>query len=270
MRHGAGARITTIALFLVFGGLGVRAQDTPPSTVYWLGAGSTYQHGCFPPCMCPMMETAPIKGTFRLTFQQQDPLYDNYAVDDVHWTAPAGSGEHVITGSGAYRIGGEVALTHELALDLQVDQNSVEHFDSGLVAGGGNFPTIEITISIHGGFCVDTVIELHAKPTTKLSLTDTAVSWEPLSAATGYDLVRGDLGVLRATRGDFTAATAECLGNDSTASSLSYEAVPEPGQGFWFAVRGVASTGAGTYDEGSAHQVGWRDAEIGAAAGSCP
>lgn len=262
---------TMIALFLLAVGLTARAQDsTPPSTLYWLGADSTYQHGCFAPCMCPLMETAPVKGTFRLTFQEHSPLYDLYTVDDVHWTVPQGPGEQAITGSGTYRIGGEVALTQELALELQVGQNALEHFDSGIVAGGGSFPTIEITISIHGGFCLDTVIELHAKPATKLSMGDAAVSWEPLPEATGYDVVRGELGVLRATQGDFTAATTECLGQHSTASSLAYADVPDPGQGFWFAVRGVAETGAGTYDEGSAHQVGWRDAEIAAAAGACP
>lgn len=31
----------------------------------------------------------------------------------------------------------------------------VEHFDSGLVTGSKEFPLVDITISIHGMFCVD-------------------------------------------------------------------------------------------------------------------
>lgn len=105
----------------------------------------------------------------------------------------------------------------------------------------------------------------------------TEISWTA-GGAVRYDLVRGDLGVLRATAGNFTQALDAivpaadvCLLNDSTAVSTT-DTRPDPaaGQGYFYLVRAVSGCGAGgTFDAG-ASQVGSRDAEIAAAAGSCP
>jgi hypothetical protein len=103
-----------------------------------------------------------------------------------------------------------------------------------------------------------------------LSLDDAQLSWSALAGATGYDVVRGDLHSLRAGGGDFTAATAECLANDRAALSLPYMFAPGPAAGWWFLVRGASCGGAGTYDSSAPSQSGSRDAEIGAAPGSCP
>ncbi len=65
---------------------------------------------------------------------------------------------------GTYRIGGEFAVEQQLSLDLRVDAEDLTHFDSGLVAGGGDFPSLDIPISVNGGVCFDTVIDLHAFP----------------------------------------------------------------------------------------------------------
>ncbi len=95
-----------------------------------------------------------------------------------------------------------------------------------------------------------------------------AIAWDPLSGAQDYDLQRGNLALLRSSSGDFTASILDCAENDST-DSKSY--VPEaPVSGLYYVVRGVTfACGTGTYDEGSAGQVGVRDAEIAAGA-ACP
>ena len=134
------------------------------TTIYRLDKTSTFQRGCFPPCLCPVMESGSERGTFVLSFDGSDGLFDHYRVDEVNWTVTLPSGEVKVTGAGTYKVGGEFAVQHQLELDLKVGDNPVEHFDSGLVAGGGDFPRISISISIHGQYCFDTVIGIDAAP----------------------------------------------------------------------------------------------------------
>lgn len=97
-----------------------------------------------------------------------------------------------------------------------------------------------------------------------------SVSWTPIAGANVYDLVRGSLGVLASSHGDFSLATSACLGNDLLATSQSDAAVPYPGQGYWYLVRGVNCAGPGTFDSGAPSQSGSRDAEIQASGHACP
>jgi len=94
--------------------------------------------------------------------------------------------------------------------------------------------------------------------------------WSSVPAATGYDLVRGDLPLLQSSAGNFTTATQACLANNSTPTSLPFASTPAIGGGWWFVLRAATSGGPGTYNDGSPSQVGSRDAEINAAAASCP
>ena len=69
--------------------LGVIAVSAPASaqtgTLYRLNEDSTFQQGCFPPCLCPIMIAVPVKGTFVLTPIGFDGLFDTYTVTDVNW-----------------------------------------------------------------------------------------------------------------------------------------------------------------------------------------
>jgi FG-GAP repeat protein len=107
-------------------------------------------------------------------------------------------------------------------------------------------------------------------PTLTFSQDGTQMSWTTLQGATSYDVVRGDVDTLTSTGGDFTAATLGCVANDLTATSTTYTGVPASGQAFWFLVRGGNCAGRGTYDSGSAAQVGSRDSEINASTATCP
>jgi hypothetical protein len=129
-------------------------------------ADSTYQSGCFPPCACPILADVPIEGTFKLTDRGFDGLYHNYDVTDVQWTVQHPEVALQITGSGTYKRGGEFAATQQLQLDLTVGDDETQRFDSGMVVGGHDFPAIDITISIHGMYCYDTVIRVVARPIT--------------------------------------------------------------------------------------------------------
>jgi hypothetical protein len=107
-------------------------------------------------------------------------------------------------------------------------------------------------------------------PTLSFSLAGDQLSWSSLPGATWYDVVRGDVGTLSSTGGDFSAATLGCLANDQATNSATYTGVPALGHAFWFLVRGANCAGRGTYDSGVASQVGSRDAEINASASACP
>ena len=133
-------------------------------TVYWLNKDSTFQQGCFPPCLCPVMVSSAVKGTFVLTPTGFDGLFNTYAVEDVRWVVSIGGTNMLVTGQGTYKLGGEVALQQELSLYLQVGGATVAHFDSGLVPVLNQFPDINVTISTNGQVCFDTVFGVSASP----------------------------------------------------------------------------------------------------------
>jgi hypothetical protein len=246
----------------------VAAQTSAqPGVNYRLDDGSTFQRGCFGPCACPVGVIVPVRGTFRLTPSGSDPLFEYFAVTNVHWTVSEPDGTSLpITGSGTFKIGGEVAITEELSLDLVVGSDPVQHFDSGLVVPQVRFPLLNLTISIHGVYCFDTVIKLLARPFPKIDVGRDAIGWDPDPPATSYDAVRGDLGALRATGGDYRAATEECIASDLADVWVPFTPSPTPGRAYWFLVR----TRGGSYDAWDSALAAPRDVGIDAAPSSCP
>lgn len=95
-------------------------------------------------------------------------------------------------------------------------------------------------------------------------------SWLVALDALRYDVVRGDLGLLRATAGDFAAATTGCAADNTSVTTLASAETPAPGEGLWYLVRGVAPQGSLTWDAPGGSQFGSRDPGIAAAPGTCP
>jgi hypothetical protein len=87
--------------------------------------------------------------------------------------------------------------------------------------------------------------------------------------AGGHDVVRGDLGALLLSGGDFSVAVIDCLAAGHTESFLLFPYDPDPGTGFWFLVRQAPASGPGTYDTAGAGQVAPRDAAIAASGADC-
>jgi hypothetical protein len=96
-----------------------------------------------------------------------------------------------------------------------------------------------------------------------------AIEWTALPAAQTYDVVFGNLGLLHASGGDFTAAAQGCLEYHTGTTSAAFMAQPGVGQALWVLARGNNCAGSGTYDSGDPSQVGTRDAEIEASSHSC-
>ena len=99
------------------------------------------------------------------------------------------------------------------------------------------------------------IVELRADPG--------ELSWSSHLAATGYDLVTGDLQALRASGGDFSSSTLSCLADDLAGNSQADTDVVDPGEGRWYLVRPV-DTFVGYYDSTGRSQLGARDEEIAA------
>jgi hypothetical protein len=104
---------------------------------------------------------------------------------------------------------------------------------------------------------------------TRLDVTRTGLSWTPLAIADAYDVIAGDLATLRASGGDFTAATQICLAENQPGTALPHATDPGPGAGLWFLVRGAAGAVNLSWDTFTSDQVGSRDAEIAASAMAC-
>jgi hypothetical protein len=112
------------------------------------------------------MTAQPLVGLFGLVEipGEEAAPFREFAVTFVQWRAKLGGEEVPIAGTGRYRVGGEFALTQQLELDLRIGSAPEQHFDSGLVVGGAEFPKLDVQISVNGGFCFDTVIDVVATP----------------------------------------------------------------------------------------------------------
>jgi len=116
------------------------------------------------------------------------------------------------------------------------------------------------------GVCAGTAPELPMSSPV-LTMQGDSLSWTP--GASGYDVVRGDLGLLRTTGGDFSTATTDCLADDESMSTLDDSWVPSAGDTAFYAVRPANCTGSGSYDTLDAGLVAGRDAGIDAAPITC-
>jgi len=144
------------------------AQVSDP-LVYSLRAGSAFQYGCFGPCDCIVRSSTKMEGTFTFYRKSVDPLFEHYALLDINWTVAiedtTGTTRLLhLSGSGTYDLGGEVARTQRLTLDVLLEGHGPLHFDSGLETPPVGFPAIDATAFLHGNACHDTALRVLAAP----------------------------------------------------------------------------------------------------------
>jgi hypothetical protein len=96
------------------------------------------------------------------------------------------------------------------------------------------------------------------------------LQWTAIGNATGYDLVRGSLSVLKSTSGNFGAAITDCLENDLADTSRDDADTPDAGDGFWYLIRAANCGGSATFDSDDPSQVRSRDAFIDVSPIACP
>jgi len=99
------------------------------------------------------------------------------------------------------------------------------------------------------------------------------LKWPEMEGAIGYDVVRGDIGILKGTLGEYELAIAECVADDWQSTSLPYTQEPLPGEAFFYLMRPVRAGGPRSYDAyefGASRQFASRDPGIGQAFDNCP
>lgn len=169
-------RIVVVRFLLAILLLGVLPASAAafPARRYSLTEKSQFQSGCFPPCLCPILLTQPVRGHFLLVRSgaQDGGLFDTFAVRAVRWTIADGPAARKVRGRGTYRIGGEFALTQRLELDLSIDGAAPQHFDSGEVSPRALFPEIVAAISRNGMVCFDEVFTIDAVTRERLRTAD--------------------------------------------------------------------------------------------------
>lgn len=124
-----------------------QAQDR---VLYRLSSESTLEADfCLDPCACPLGTlTGQAAGWFSLTLENRGPLFDHYRITNFHLIGDIGDLLPItLNGGGAYRIGGEVGVMHEMRLAMQYFDTPVP-FDSGLVLAELEHPFPEIAITV--------------------------------------------------------------------------------------------------------------------------
>ncbi len=95
--------------------------------------------------------------------------------------------------------------------------------------------------------------------------------WDTEVDSYWYDVVRGDLNLLRSSGGDFTVSLSMCLKNNNPVNKYNDASFDPPvGEGYYYLVRGQTDCRHGTYNTPDPKQIGDRDAEIEASSNKCP
>ena len=118
----------------------------------------------------------------------------------------------------------------------------------------------------------DGVADIGAAPWESPKLTFNSrsqIAWTSATSADSYDIARGELDMLRSTGGDFS--TGACDADHVIGNTYDIPNQAPHGLGLWYLVRPRNSIcGTGLFDDGSASEVGGRDAELAASSGACP
>lgn len=146
------------------------------ATFYQLDKSSSFQEGCFDPCLCPIMMNGTLQGTFLMQPVTDDGQTGIFDVVGLHWNFVRLEQEIAVTGSGRYTT---EPARHRLELDLQVGDEAVQHFDSGWAPRPDSLPAISIAVSVNGFYCYDRVFEIEAHPSAVDAATE---AWGSLKA----------------------------------------------------------------------------------------
>jgi len=112
--------ISTLVLGALVAGNAHGQLPDAATQIYTLLAGSELMDDC-PVCDRPTI-VAPMTGTFRLRFLDQNPLVTRYAIEAITFHAGnAGGPNYQVSGGGTYQVGGEVAVTQDVFLDATIN-----------------------------------------------------------------------------------------------------------------------------------------------------
>jgi hypothetical protein len=103
-----------------------------------------------------------VDGSMRLTFIGMENGYAVYDVSDVEWRFGSEHFARTLRGVGTYRIGGDPVVLHRMELDLSMDGEPPQHYDSEFQPPESFYPELDIVVDINNQFCWDTVVRVSA------------------------------------------------------------------------------------------------------------
>lgn len=125
-----------------------------------------FEEGCFPPCLCPVFFREDLRGTLRLApLPAAQPGVNRWRVFEANWFITWGQDIRRVVGHGEYTQailpGGPP--THRLTMQLSIDDEPAERYDSGhqaFVPTPGVLPLFDLSISRNGMYCYDRVFRV--------------------------------------------------------------------------------------------------------------
>jgi hypothetical protein len=147
--------------------LKLTAQAKAPPVTYTLVDGSHLVDDC--PVCDRVAIIVPLRGTFQLRLVSQDPLFANYAVENLSFAAASTNGpQYTVVGDGSYRIGGEVGFFQELSLKVTIDDGattSLCFFTNTLALVDRPWPMLQASVDqSNGTFVQQFHLDLNAAP----------------------------------------------------------------------------------------------------------
>jgi hypothetical protein len=135
--------------------------------VYALTEGSQLRADC--PICDPVTAPVPMRGTFELSLNSQNPLFTEYAVENIAFTAGLTNGPtYKITGGGVYLLGGEVAVVQSLSLAVQIDNGTTSelcYLTNAMGPAGRSWPMLQAEVDQTNGTPIQQYhLDLNAAP----------------------------------------------------------------------------------------------------------
>jgi hypothetical protein len=193
---GSRANVLVLPLAVFFCNFGAVCAQTPTTNQSW-AYQLVYDGTLLDDCLLCDRPTilVPVRGTFNLRLLQETPLASSYAVEDIAFKA--GNRPYRVKGTGLLVIGGEVAVTIQMSLTLQIDDgftNQLCYFTNTTTTLDRLWPMLDVTVSqTNGTFTRLYTLRIAAAPVreTWFSTTDNFV---PIAGdeAGGY-IENGDL-----------------------------------------------------------------------------
>ena len=158
--------VIAVALFLA-GSRAVFAQalTTNQPWAYLLLSDSYLLDDCLFCDRIPVQ--APMRGTFNLRLLENNTFSSRYAIEDIDFTAGPGR-TYTVKGGGTFEIGGEVAVTLRVFLQVQIDDgftNKVCYFTNATKTIDRPWPMMDITLDQTNGIPAQTfTLRLAAAP----------------------------------------------------------------------------------------------------------
>jgi len=109
----------------------------------------------------------PMRGSFSLRLLETNPLFSRYALEDINFTAGT-ERSYTVKGSGTFQIGGELAITQQMSLQVDIDDGTATklcQFTNSSSAISRDWPMMDITVQQTNGTLAQTyTLRLAAAP----------------------------------------------------------------------------------------------------------